>query len=117
MKQISKCSHLFSIFLLYIFSAQGALAEKNIFGVDCSSAASPLNCWQQSVFSWAQRAMLVVATVVIIFAGVIYMTSAGNPERVTLSKKLIYGALTGVAVIILGRFFLKYVIGVPWLNQ
>lgn len=51
------------------------------------------------------------------FAGVIYMTSSGNPDRIKTSKKLIMGALTGVAVIVLGRFFLKYVIGVPWLGN
>jgi hypothetical protein len=59
--------------------------------------------------------MFILAPVVIVLAGVIYMTSAGNPSRITLAKKLIYGALSGVAVIVLGRFFLTNILGVWWL--
>jgi hypothetical protein len=78
----------------------------------CDNSADPLKCWLEKVFDWSQMAILVLATVVIVIAGVLYMTSAGNPDRITQSKKLIYGALTGVAIIILGRFFLTAIIGI-----
>ncbi len=80
-----------------------------IFG--CREDANPLGCWVSAVFSWSQNAVLVLAVAVIMVAGAIYMTSAGNTERIKLSKKLIVGALTGVGVLILGKFFIVYVVG------
>ena len=73
-----------------------------------------LNGFIKASFSYAQTAVLLLATVVITAAGVIYMSSAGNTKQIELAKKLIIGALSGVAVVILGKFFLQYVVGVPW---
>jgi hypothetical protein len=117
MKQISKIT-LFTTVLYFLNTsfAFAASCEVKMFGT-CDAAESCLACWLRHIFQWAQGAILVAATVVIMFAGVIYMTSSGNPDRIKTSKKLIMGALTGVAVIVLGRFFLKYVIGVPWLGN
>ncbi len=75
-----------------------------------------LTAYIAKVFSWSQTAILLLATVVLIAAGIIYMGSAGNSKQIELSKKLMFGALSGVAVIVLGRFFLQYVVGVPWVN-
>lgn len=79
------------------------------------SAETALTCWVGKVFQFSQTAILLLATAVIVMAGVIYMTSAGNPKSIEMSKKLILGALSGVAVIVLGRFFLVSVVGIPWL--
>ena len=87
-----------------------------LLGGTCS-AATALTCWLKQVFEFSQTAILLLATAVIVFAGITYMTSAGNPKQIELSKKLILGALSGVAVIVLGKFFLVAVVGVPmsWL--
>ena len=74
-----------------------------------------LTCWIKRVYSFSQGAILTLATAVMVFAGVTYMTSAGNENQIKLSKKLIIGALSGVAVMVLGKFFLTVVIGVTWL--
>ncbi len=73
-----------------------------------------VSCWSQKIFNWAQTALLLLATAVTVLAGVIYMTSAGNEKQIATAKKMILGALSGVAVIILGKFFLVSIIGVPW---
>lgn len=78
-------------------------------------ADQALECWTGKVFSWSQTAILILATTVMVGAGIIYMVSAGDPKRIALSKKFMFGALSGVAVIVLGRFFLTKVVGVPWL--
>lgn len=80
---------------------------------DCP-AEEALTCWIREVFKFSQTAILLLSTVVIITAGIIYMTSAGNTKQIELAKKLIFGALSGVAVIVLGRFFLTAVVGLPW---
>lgn len=81
---------------------------------DCIAEYGDLPCWINEVFKWSQGAILLLSTVVIIAAGLIYMGSAGNTKQIELSKRLIIGALSGVAVIVLGRFFLTYVVGVAW---
>jgi len=74
----------------------------------------PLTCFTQAVFKFAQIAIIVLAVGAIVIAGIIYMTSAGNPKQIEMAKKLILGALTGVAVMVLGRLFLTQVVGVAW---
>lgn len=85
-------------------------------GLACKDSEA-MTCWLKQVFEFSQTAILLLATAVIVFAGVIYMTSAGNPKQIEMSKKFILGALSGVAVIVLGKFFLITVVGVPlpWL--
>lgn len=80
----------------------------------CDTSTEPLSCFTLEVFKFAQVAIIVLAVGAIVFAGVIYMTSAGNPKQIEMAKKLILGALTGVAVMVLGRLFLTQVVGVVW---
>jgi hypothetical protein len=91
-----------------------AKANYTSFMGSCSEADA-LTCWIANVFVWAQGAILLLATGSFIAAGLIWMTSTGDPKRLALAKKLITGALSGIAVIVLGRFFLTRVVGVPWL--
>lgn len=77
--------------------------------------ADTLVCWLGKVWDFSQVAILLLATAAIVFGGIIYMTSAGNPKQVAMAKKIIFGALTGVAVMVLGRFFLVNIIGVEWI--
>lgn len=80
----------------------------------CASDVTALSCFVNKVWSFSQTLILILAVTVTIIAGVIYMTSGGNPKRVETAKKLIIGALSAVAVIVLGKFFLEKVVGVPW---
>lgn len=85
-----------------------------VFGKDCPSATA-ISCWLSEVYSFAQTAVLLLSTGSLVVAGIFYMTSAGDPKRMDFAKRLITGSLSAVAVIVLGRFFLTRVIGVPWL--
>lgn len=103
--------------MTYLFAVPSLVLARDSYVVTyfdstCNGQRNPLGCWAYDVFEWSQIVIPILATVVIIFAGAIYMTSAGNPNRIGFAKKLITGALTGVAIIILGRFFVTYVIGV-----
>lgn len=103
--------------LLFPVTALGATgSDYRLFSdIPCTSNGEALTCFVSRVWTFSQTAILVLAVVVVVIAGVIYMTSAGNPKQVEMSKKLIIGALSGVAVMILGKFFLTKVVGVPWL--
>lgn len=72
-----------------------------------------LTCYTNQVFAFSQIAVLLLSVAAFVIAGIIYMTSAGNPKQVEMSKKIMLGALSAIAVIVLGRFFLINVVGVP----
>lgn len=42
-----------------------------------------------------------LAVLMIIYAGYIYMTSQGNPERLGVAKDIIIGVITGIALLFL----------------
>lgn len=79
-------------------------------------ADQAVECWTGKVYSWSRGAILLLSTSVMIGAGIIYMTSTGDPKRIAMAKKYALGALTGVAVMVLGNFFLTKVIGVSWIS-
>ena len=74
--------------------------------------AEDIERWSNKIFSWAQIVIIPVATAIFILAGITYMTSGGNPNRITFAKKLITGAVSAILVLYLGKYFLKIVLGV-----
>ena len=46
-----------------------------------------------------------------IIAGILYLTSAGNPEKTGIAKKALFAAVIGTALIILARFAYNLVVG------
>lgn len=59
------------------------------------------------VYFWAG----VVAVIVIIAAGILYIISRGDATRITRAKNAIIGAVTGLVVIILAYVITGFVIG------
>lgn len=83
-------------------SSAGAGPFTSMFGKKCST----YECWIELVWNWATAIIVPLAVIVIVAAGIIYMTSGGNPDRIGLAKKMIFGALSGVALLLLARVFL-----------
>jgi hypothetical protein len=105
-----------SLYFLVPSIAAAATVQFRLFPTLRPNEDVALTSYIGKVFSFAQTAILLLATAVITGAGILYMASAGNTKQIELAKKLIFGALSGVATIVLGRFFLQYVIGVPWIT-
>ena len=77
-----------------------------------SGQVGSYECWIQGVWNWSMLIIIPLATIVLIAAGIIYMTSGGNPDRVSLAKKMIFGALSGLALLVLGKVFLVNILGI-----
>lgn len=96
----------------------GSLSNKSTFrlfpDLSCTDTTA-LNCYVARVWGFSQMAVLLLAVAAFVVAGVIYMTSSGNPKQIEMAKKIIIGALSAVAVMVLGKFFLTNVVGVTWL--
>jgi Type IV secretion system pilin len=53
-----------------------------------------------------------MAGVIVVIVGALrYITSGGNPENVEKAKNTVIGALIGIAVVVLARFLIDFVLG------
>lgn len=60
-----------------------------------------------ALYPWVLGVCVSLATLIVIYAGYLYVTSQGNPESTKTAKELIIGALLGLALIILAGVILK----------
>ena len=51
-----------------------------------------------------------IAIIILVIAGIIFVTSAGNPERVKQAKNAIIGAVVGLVVIVMAFAITQYII-------
>lgn len=73
-------------------------------------------CWIKKVWSWSTVVMIPLSVIMLIWAGVLFATSGGNPDRISLAKKIILGVVSGIALIVLTRVLLLDIIGVDYSN-
>lgn len=52
-----------------------------------------------------------IAVLIIVIAGFLYVTSAGNPERVKRAKDALIGAVIGLVVIVLAFAITQFILG------
>lgn len=78
-----------------------------MFGGTCPD----YGCWITKVWAWATMIMLPLSIIMLIAAGALYATSSGNPDRISLAKKIIIGVLSGLVLIVLARVLLINFVG------
>jgi hypothetical protein len=76
-------------------------------GEDCDS----YECWIGLTWNWAMLILVPLSVLILSAAGVIYMVSEGDSNRVALAKKMITGVASGVGLLVLSRVLLA-IIGV-----
>lgn len=69
------------------------------------------NAWINGLWNWGLTIIIPLSVLMLAAAGVIYTTSAGNPDRVGIAKKMLFGVLSGIGLLILSKLLLS-VIGV-----
>lgn len=63
----------------------------------------------KSVMNWMIYIAGPIAVIAIIFAGVVLLTSQGNPERIKRGRKILGYAIVGLAIILIGRGFITLI--------
>jgi len=53
----------------------------------------------------------VIAVIVVIAAGIMYVTAAGDPERIEMAKKFLIGGIIGLVVVIVSLTIVTVVSG------
>ncbi len=54
---------------------------------------------------------IVLAVVVIVYAGIVYASSQGQPDKLGLAKELIVGALIGLLILLSAGWIVAQVVG------
>lgn len=62
-----------------------------------------------SILKWAVGIGGGIAFLLILYAGFMIMTSAGNPERLKAGQELITSAISGLILLIFSIFILKFI--------
>lgn len=61
------------------------------------------------VYNYAVRLLAIFATVMVVIGGFLYLTSAGLPDRITKAKSIIFGALSGLVLILGSHLMLSLI--------
>lgn len=99
------------IFLTLFFNI-ASIGVANAQGVNTDFGTEPVTNvtdYVNRIIGWSYIVIPGLAVIMIIYAGYIYMTSQGNPERVNLAKEIIIGVITGIALLFLIRIILSTV--------
>lgn len=67
--------------------------------------------WLSEVWGWAMMIIVPLSVLILSAAGVLYMTSEGDSNRIGLAKKLIVGVVSGVGLLVLARLLLIIILG------
>jgi hypothetical protein len=62
-----------------------------------------------NIYNWSIGVAAGLAVIMLIYAGYLYVTSAGNPESINLAKEIIIGAIAGFVFLILAALILRFV--------
>jgi hypothetical protein len=72
-------------------------------------AVRDLSCWLANFYKYFAGAIAIIAVVMMIYGGIKYVTSFGNPSRITGAKDTMVSAIIGL-VLTLGTFIFLYTI-------
>lgn len=66
------------------------------------------------IADWLLKIGLVISTIIIIWAAIVFMTSGGSAERVTTARKTLWYAIIGIVILLLAdgvAIFVKNFLG------
>ena len=100
------------VFSSLLFSANFAIAQSDSCGNTCPGGAvcipNPLKACSfkeliEAIIKFLQELAAVVTAIVIVLAGYNFVTSMGDPAKVSQAKKMVLYALIGLAIILMAQ--------------
>lgn len=101
---------LISIFSLQIiFVSQVLAAAEPVFELPNPLDAQTFEDLVSSIATWFELIMVPVATIMILYAAFLFMTSGGDEEKIKRAKRAITWAVVGVAIVLIGAGFITLI--------
>lgn len=114
MKKILLASVLFSFLVFPVVGLAGLVAPAEGIPETITGAADIINIID-NLANWLFAILLAIAMVFIILAAFQFLTSGGDPARVTSARQSLMYALVGIAIAFLARglvFLVRFVLGI-----
>jgi len=101
--------------------ANGDDASKNFFPYTLitpltKGSVTGLGDYIAMIFNFAVMIVGVIAVLVIILGGYLYITAAGNATQIEKAKGMIFNAIIGLVLVLLSVMILKFIGGEPLVN-
>lgn len=61
------------------------------------------------IITWIRDIAILVAVGMIIWAGILFMTAAGSPDKITKARNALLWALVGLAIVIIGTGWIELI--------
>ena len=92
-----------------VILAQGVTLENPIGANDFETLVS-------NIAVWVRRISIPIAVIFIVFAGIKFITSQGNPEKITEARRMLLWTIVGLAIIFIGGGFISLIRSILSLN-
>jgi len=117
-KRIFRAAIIFGVFAVVLFLARGAVLAQGVGDLGLGSMQNTLAIATQTdirviigrIIQVALGLVGVVMVVLIVYAGFLYMTSAGEPAKTATAKKVITQAIIGLLIILSSLAITEFVI-------
>ena len=99
---------LANVILNTISAALGANFSSNCISSECINPGTMIT----NAISWAIAVVGFVAVIFVVYGGITYTTSAGDPSKVQKAKQMILYALIGLIIVALAEIIVAFVSGI-----
>lgn len=86
-----------------------ASAYEFIIDNPLNSGANTVGELLKIIVSWIFRLAIPIAVAVIVYSGILFLTSKGNPAQVTKARQMLQYAVIGLAIILVGSGFISLI--------
>jgi len=111
MKKIVLFTSLALLVLPFVASAQVTSYSIENIGGSIGLGTADLKATVINVIQWVLGILALVAVIMIIYGGFMWMTAGGNEEKVEKAKKIISAAVIGLIIVLLAWAIVIFVAG------
>jgi len=81
----------------------------NASGETISGAWALIQCYVDKIFTWVAGIAALISVLTIIYSGFLFITSAGNPDKIKTANKALTGAIIGLIIVLLSYAITIYI--------
>jgi|GEM_PF-6922756 len=103
------CLLLLAVILVWPYRFAWAATFDSNTGSALGLGTVPLDQVVRNIIRWALGFLGLIAVIMVIYGGFLWMTAAGNEQRIEKAKKIIMGAIIGLVIILLSFAIVQFV--------
>ena len=95
---------IFALFFgIVAISAFNAMAQTITIPNPLGSGGKDIPTLVDTIATWLLEIGLVISTIIILWAAILFMFSGGNQEKVTMARKTLWYTIIGITILLLAK--------------